>query len=67
MSYIPDYTELHEEYEATQERRLEKLPKCDCCGEPIIDEYFYNIDGTFICEDCLINEYRKNTEDFMEE
>jgi formylmethanofuran dehydrogenase subunit E len=67
LDYILDYTDLHAEYEAEQERRLEKYPKCDCCGESITDDYFYNIDGTFICESCMRDEYRKNTEDYMED
>lgn len=65
--YIPDYNDLHDEYEAEQERNLDKFPKCDCCGEPITDDYFYDIDGTYYCEDCLISEYRKNTDDYMED
>ncbi len=65
--YIPDYTDLHDEYERDHESRLAKFPKCDYCGEPITDEHFYNIDGTFICETCLNDEFRKNTEDYMEE
>ena len=67
MDYVPDYTDLHAGYEAEQERRLEKLPKCDCCGEPITDDYFYNIDGMFICETCMRDEYRRNTDDYMED
>ena len=67
MEYIPDYTDLYEEYEAEQESRLKRFPKCDCCGEPITDDYFYNIDGTYICETCMRDEYRKNTDDYMED
>lgn len=65
--YIPDYNDLHDEYEAEQERKLDKFPKCDCCGEPITDDYYYNIDGTYFCEDCLNSEYRKNTDDYTED
>lgn len=65
--YIPDYTDLHADYERDQARRLAKFPTCDYCGEPITDEYFYNIDGTFICEACLKDEFRKDTEDYMED
>ncbi len=66
MDYIPDYNDLHDEYEREQESKLDRYPKCDCCGEPITDDYFYNIDGTFICETCLNEEYRKNTEDYID-
>ena len=67
MDYVPDYNDLFNEYESEQERRLDKLPKCDCCGEPITDDYCYNIDGTYICEALMREEYRKNTEDYMED
>lgn len=66
MPHIPDYNDLHDEYEAEQERKLNKLPKCDCCGQPITDDYFYNIDGTYICEDCL-SDYRQKTDDYIED
>lgn len=69
--YIPDYTEQHAMYEAEQERRLRKHPRCERCKERIVDEEFYNIDGTFICEECLddyISEHFKvNTDDYMED
>lgn len=53
-------------HDAEQQSKLDRLPKCDICGEPILDEYFYNIDGTYICEECLKSEYRKCTDDYME-
>ena len=46
-----------ERYEAEQEEKLEKLPVCDDCGEPIQDEYYYDINGFIICPDCL-KEYK---------
>ena len=64
--YIPDYDELHEAFEDEQEENANKFPKCDCCGESIVEEHFYNIDGTFICENCMRDEYRVKTEDYME-
>ena len=67
MEYIPDYNDLHAEYEREQERELRKFPKCDCCGEHITDEYFYNIDGTYLCETCLNDEYRKKTDEYIED
>lgn len=67
MDYIPDYNELYSEYERQQERLLDKYPKCDNCEEPITDEHFYNIDGTFICEECMRNMYRVDTDDYIEE
>ncbi len=66
MDYIPDYTDLHAEYERDQERRLKKYPRCDCCRQHITDDYFYNINGLFAHEECLKAEYRVNTEDYIE-
>lgn len=66
MDYVPDYTDLHAEYEREQERRLERLPKCEVCGEPIVDEQFYNIEGTYICLEC-INDFKVDTDDYMED
>ena len=54
-------------HDAEQESRLDKLPKCESCGEPIEDDYFYNIDGFFLCEECLKSEYRVNTDDYIED
>lgn len=67
MYYTDDPVADAARYDAEQEKQLDKLPKCDCCREPIVDDFFYNIDGMFYCEECLVSEFRKNTEDFIEE
>lgn len=53
-------------HDAEQCRRLEQLPVCEYCGEPIQDEYLYEINDEFICEECLKNNFRKNTEDYCD-
>lgn len=60
---IADY----ERYEADQEAKLDKLPKCDICGEPIQEDYLYCIYGDIFCEDCLKEHFRKRTEDCMDD
>lgn len=67
MDYVPDYTDLYEEYEAELDRQAEKLPECAYCGVRITDDYYYDIDGTILCEDCMNDEYRKNTDEYMED
>ena len=67
MDNIPDYNELHAEHERRQAEKLKKFPKCDYCGERITDDYFYDIEGTYFHESCLNEEYRKNTDDYIEE
>lgn len=56
---IPDYNELLDRHEAEQQRQLDKLPKCDYCGEPIADDFLYDINGDVICEECLKDNFRK--------
>lgn len=64
--YIPDYTDLHARYEAEQERRADRLPRCAECDEPIYDEECYEINGELICPDCLEENHRKHTDDYIE-
>lgn len=47
-----------DEHESEQDEALESLPKCDQCGEPIQDDYYYEINGERICEGCL-DKYKK--------
>ena len=65
--YIPDYNDLHREYEARLDRELRKRPICGDCEEPIQGEVCFAICGKLICPGCLNDNYRKNTEDYMEE
>lgn len=53
-------------HEAQQQKALDKLPQCSECGEPIQDEHFYLICDEPICEECLENNYKKRTEDFIQ-
>lgn len=48
-----------------QEAMLEKLPKCDFCGEPIQDDYYYKIDKDTLCEECMKDEYRMSVEAYI--
>lgn len=42
-----------ERYDAEQQRKLDRLPKCDRCKDPIQGEDCYDFDGVIICSDCL--------------
>lgn len=44
----------------------ERLPKCHYCGEPITEDEYYDIEGTYICPRCLKG-YRRYTEDYEPE
>lgn len=50
-----------------RERELRKYPICDHCDERITDDYLYRINGVSICETCLKEDFRRKTEDYMEE
>lgn len=54
-----------ERYAAEQEEELEKLPKCECCGEPIQDDFYYEINDEVICESCLNGHCRKDVDDYV--
>ena len=58
----PDRDFLH--HDAAQQRELERLPVCDECGEPIQDEYCYEVDGRLICDDCMAG-HRKAVDDMI--
>ena len=49
---IPDYNDYCDMHDAEVCRRIERLPKCAKCGEPILSEEAYDIDGLW-CEDCF--------------
>lgn len=53
-------------YDAEQQEQLEKLPVCIECGEPIQDKYCFEINGEYICEECLERNHKKLVENLME-
>lgn len=59
---IADY----DSYDLEQQRRLDKLPKCSECGEPIQTEECYEINDELICPDCIESNHRKWVEDYVE-
>lgn len=65
MCYIPDFYDKWAEHNRQQEEALERLPKCCECGNPIQDDYCFVINDEPICEKCLIENYRKSTEDVV--
>lgn len=53
-------------WDADREAEEARLPICYACGNRILDDYCYQIGGEIICEECLLENYRKLTEDFMD-
>jgi hypothetical protein len=64
---IPDNFSQWASHDREQEALLDKLPQCEetKCGKTIQDDFYYEIDGEILCEDCMNRRYRKNTEDFV--
>lgn len=60
--YIPDNYDAWKAHEQLNEKWLGTRPICECCGEPIIEDYAYRINGELICAECL-NEYKERIED----
>ena len=53
-------------HDREQAKRLEKLPVCEICCEPIQDEHLYLINDEFVCPKCLEREFRKDVDDYVE-
>lgn len=47
-----------------QQRWLNRRPRCSCCGEHIQDEVCYEINDKLFCEECMKDEFERDTEDF---
>lgn len=64
--HIPDNTDLFNRYDAERQRELDRLPDCGYCDEPIQSEECYEINGELVCPDCLDDNHKKRTEDYVE-
>lgn len=60
--YVPDVLDLFEACEARAEKERRKAPICDYCYEVVQDDHYYDINGDFLCQDCLDHFYRKEVE-----
>lgn len=45
-------------YEAERERKMQELPICDCCGNRITDDYYWEVAGDKYCEECAQKMFR---------
>jgi formylmethanofuran dehydrogenase subunit E len=60
---VPDNYDMWERQDCALEKELDKLPECEECGWPIQSTFYYEINDTIICPDCL-NNFKKRTEDY---
>lgn len=65
MIFTDDPLSDFDRYDRQQEEWLNGLPVCDCCGEPIQDDFCYEINGEYICKDCLDMHFRKAVDDII--
>ena len=66
MSWTDDPVRDAERHEAEQERQLQRLPVCCECDHPIQTDECYEMNGELLCPDCLKDNHKKWTEDYME-
>lgn len=52
-------------YDSDLQAELDRLPKCCCCDNEIQDEYYYEINGEIVCEECLNEKHRKSVESYL--
>lgn len=66
---IPDNYAMWEQHDRAQEALLDKLPNCEAprCGKLIQDDYYFEIEGEILCEDCMNKRYRRKVADFVEQ
>lgn len=57
-----DNYDMWRQHDMEQSRRLERLPVCSYCGEPIQQEDAVCIDGEWFCDDCLETHFRQAVE-----
>ena len=62
---MPDNYSMWQAYDRAHEQARQRLPVCDKCRERIDEDNYFDIGGEILCEDCLIEKYRKNTEDYI--
>lgn len=60
-----DNYDMWARHDAKQEAEREKLPRCVCCNEHILDDYCFVINDEVICEDCLNAYFKKRVEEIM--
>ena len=50
-----------------QARREARLPICENkrCKKVINEEWYYDVDGEILCEECLLARFRRSTEDYV--
>lgn len=55
-------------WDAHQARMEARLPRCENrrCQKRIDDEFYFDIEGEILCEECARDRYRKRTDVYVE-
>lgn len=53
-------------YDAEQQAQLDRLPRCEECEEPIQGDFCYEVNGSYICENCLNDNHLVFVEDVID-
>lgn len=67
MFFTNDPVADYDRYCAALEREMERLPECACCGNRITDDFLFYIEGDVYCEECMKDNFRRPTDDFIKE
>ena len=62
---VPDNYDLWEAHDRQRAERAAKQPVCEICGDPIWDEHLFLINDEFVCVECLVRDFRRDTDDFI--
>ena len=64
MPFTDDPVMDFHRHDHEQNRLLARLPVCEDrkCKKRIQDDYYFEIDGEILCEDCMIRRYRKDVD-----
>ena len=65
--YTDDPLRDFDRWDAEQQSMLDKLPRCVDCGKAIKDDDLYDIGGDLFCEDCMIKNFRRSTDYYINE
>lgn len=65
MGWTGDPLADFDRYDAMQSKKLNELPVCCECDQPIQDDECYEFDGELICPQCLKDNHQMHTEDYI--
>jgi Zn finger protein HypA/HybF involved in hydrogenase expression len=63
---VIDNFALWEAQDREEQERLDRLPLCECCNQPIQQEKAVYYNDQFFCEDCESEAWEAIREDFLE-